>query len=102
MNTPIDNKVPQLTPISLDTVAKSATADMTTTLPQNVLQLDYHVPGEFGHCQVLERICNGGMGSVYLAEDTLLNRKVAIKTLRPELAVHDVSKERFLREAVIV
>lgn len=102
MNTPVDNPVPQFTPISLDTVAKSASSDMTTTLPQSVLNIDFLFPEKFGHYQVLKLICNGGMGSVYLAEDTLLKRKVAIKTLRPDLAVHAVSKERFLREAVIV
>jgi serine/threonine protein kinase len=102
MNTPIDNPVPQFTPISLDTVARSATTDMTTALPHSVLHLDYLFPERYGHYQVEKLICSGGMGSIYLAKDTLLKRKVAIKTLRPELALHSVSKERFLREAVIV
>ena len=39
----------------------------------------------------------GGMATVYLAEDTRHHRKVALKVLKPELA-HAVGSERFLRE----
>ena len=39
------------------------------------------------------------MGAVYLAEDTRLHRKVAIKTMRPELAANKSNRERFVREA---
>jgi hypothetical protein len=41
----------------------------------------------------------GGMGIVYLAKDTRLDRHVAIKTLPPHLAHDPVVRERFLREA---
>jgi serine/threonine protein kinase/TolB-like protein len=41
----------------------------------------------------------GGMGEVYLAEDTRLNRKVALKTLRPELTSNQLGLKRFEREA---
>jgi len=49
--------------------------------------------------RILSRIGAGGMGEVYLAEDTRLNRKVAIKLL-PNASVSDPqAKKRLIREA---
>jgi tRNA A-37 threonylcarbamoyl transferase component Bud32/tetratricopeptide (TPR) repeat protein len=47
---------------------------------------------------VEREIARGGMGIVFLGRDTLLDRPVAIKVLKPELATA-TSSERFLREA---
>ncbi|MEZ6114037.1 MAG: serine/threonine-protein kinase, partial [Pirellulaceae bacterium] len=49
--------------------------------------------------QVLDRIAAGGMGAVYLARDIKLNRAVALKFPRRELASDAEGRERFLREA---
>lgn len=51
------------------------------------------------HYEIIEPIGKGGMGEVYLAQDTILDRKVAIKFL-PKQLQEDVSfRERFFREA---
>lgn len=52
-----------------------------------------------GDFQLLRRLGQGGMGQVYLAEQISLKRKVAIKTMRTDLAVSAVSLQRFKAEA---
>jgi tRNA A-37 threonylcarbamoyl transferase component Bud32 len=47
-------------------------------------------------------VARGGMASVWVAEDSLLARKVAVKTLHPELAVDDSLRMRFRNEAIAV
>jgi non-specific serine/threonine protein kinase len=54
---------------------------------------------EVGHYKIIERIGAGGMGEVYLAEDTKLNRKVALKFLPSHLCQDEGAKARFTREA---
>ncbi|MCP4568937.1 MAG: protein kinase [FCB group bacterium] len=52
-----------------------------------------------GHYRIVEKIGAGGMGEVYLAEDTNLNRQVALKFLPSHLVSVDDAKKRFTREA---
>ncbi len=52
-----------------------------------------------GRYRVLSRIGSGGMADVYLAEDELLGRKVAVKLLQHRFAEDQEFVERFRREA---
>jgi serine/threonine protein kinase len=53
------------------------------------------------HYKILEKIGSGGMGEVYLAEDTKLKRKVALKFLHPDVTRDEETKKRFIHEAQI-
>jgi WD40 repeat protein/tRNA A-37 threonylcarbamoyl transferase component Bud32 len=48
--------------------------------------------------RVIRRLGVGGMGTVWLAEHTVMNRSVAIKVIRPELLARRGASDRFLRE----
>ena len=54
---------------------------------------------KFGHYKVQSAIGAGGMGEVYLAEDTRLERKTAIKILPGNVAQDEERMQRFVREA---
>ncbi len=51
------------------------------------------------HFKVLEALGAGGMGVVYLAEDTKLDRQVALKVLPPHALASENDRARFYREA---
>lgn len=51
------------------------------------------------HYKIISKIGAGGMGEVYVALDTELNRKVALKFLPPHLCQDEDCRKRFTREA---
>src|SRR5262245_40905459 len=66
---------------------------LTPVLPASTL------PAAFGRYELRELLGEGGMGSVYLAHDSQLDRLVALKLPRFGAEGHPEARERFLREA---
>ncbi len=52
-----------------------------------------------GRYRLISRLGSGGMSTVYLARHVLIERLVAVKTLRRDLARETIQRDRFLREA---
>jgi eukaryotic-like serine/threonine-protein kinase len=55
--------------------------------------------GTLGPYRILKQLGAGGMGAVYAALDTRLERRLALKVMLPSFAANRAAKERFLREA---
>ena len=51
------------------------------------------------HYSIIKKLGAGGMGEVYLAQDTKLHRKVAVKVLPADVASNADRMSRFVREA---
>ena len=78
----------------------------TALLPASESASDGSLPDPFGltgrqlgHFRIIDVLAADGMGVVYRATDTTLDRTVAVKVPRPEYRPGDQIKQRFLREA---
>ncbi len=96
----------QLTHSGYDTAwqrltSRSATSSWTDSLAKQLLQPPSHpeMLGRLGRYEIERLIGSGGMGVVFKAFDTELNRPVAIKVLAPHLAGSGAARQRFAREA---
>jgi serine/threonine protein kinase len=75
------------------------TTPLSSHPPTGELDLTGRTLADF---RILRHLGQGGMGQVYLAEQISLKRKVALKILRPDMAVDPTSLQRFTAEATAV
>ena len=91
-------------PHAVAEVAQKMSAENTAMSAAAAQAAPYRNPvapgAELGHYKILSMIGAGGMGEVYLAQDTRLRRKVAIKLLSPELTGDQRGLRRFEQEAL--
>src|SRR5438105_9598381 len=92
---PLPNTVSVQTPPSLhdrSTVASGRILPFTSPVA--------HVLGErYGKYELVEQVAAGGMGVVYKARDTVLDRIVALKTIRTGVLAQPAEVDRFYLEA---
>ena len=89
-------------PSAPDNADGTLTAELTKHLPAGPAFGPPTAPSEagtLGPYRIIKLLGKGGMGAVYAAVDTRLNRRVALKVMLPHFAADRAARERFLREA---
>jgi Tol biopolymer transport system component len=79
----------------IDDVVREAAREVKAATPAPSLATGRRI----AHYEVVDKLGEGGMGEVYVAEDTQLGRKVALKVLAPRIAGDAQALSRFRREA---
>jgi tetratricopeptide (TPR) repeat protein/tRNA A-37 threonylcarbamoyl transferase component Bud32 len=80
----------------LDADSKSGPLDSSVTVSS--IPVPKVIAGRF---RIIRYIAEGGMGTVYEAEDQILKVRVALKTIRPDIALDPRAAERFKREILL-
>lgn len=86
----------------LTSVEKRVRVATKTTLSKSSKTIEQNTaepPREFGRYRIERTLGEGGMGAVYLAHDSQLDRKVALKTPKFSDTSDDTTMQRFYREA---
>jgi serine/threonine protein kinase len=86
---------------STDVRTKSKSTEIDANIDREMLEPPSHpeMLGRIGRYEIERRIGSGGMGVVFKAIDTELNRTVAVKVLMPHLARNGAARQRFSRES---
>ncbi len=101
----VDNLIGQLKQL-LVTAQETSRTMAQPTIAADMEPLSFLAPaqgpneiGRLGSYRILKVLGTGGMGMVFEAEDPNLKRTIALKIMKPSLAVYASARERFLREA---
>ncbi len=95
----------QLSPLTSSSGGKTASYEHTPAEAENSIRSDSvgsvlpELPSQFGRYRVVEKLGDGGMGSVYLVENTTLEREEALKVPLFSDGDDPEVRERFVREA---
>ena len=84
-----------------DSLMNAPAYERDASLLNDIAQLDQgsFIGRTLGHYRIVRRLGGGGMGEVYLAEDTQLGRRVAVKILPARLTADSSLVARFRQEA---
>ena len=79
---------------SIEDLAAQVATEVITDNERNLI-----IGTKIAHYEVLSQLGRGGMGEVYLAQDSRLGRKVALKFLPASLSADDRARKRLIKEA---
>ena len=86
----------------VDPSARSATRQAARRRGHQNGPVDLTSPGRVlgNRYELVEPLARGGMATVWIADDPVLSRRVAVKVLRADLAADDATRTRFRNEAI--